>query len=331
MGRQLYQYHPVVGYHFIPGLKTRIEHESGGYLVRVNGAGFRCRHEFSPERTPGKKRILIFGDSYTAGDGVSNKKRYTDLLEELMPGLEVYNFGLSGSGTDQHYLAFRELAAGIEYDALVIAVQLENIRRVAARYRYYITPDGVRKVIGKPFFTLEGGALKLNNIPAPKDELDPDDLPKDELEHVYSGGNFALLRALANKMPRAVKDAALKFSKYQPVPAYDDPNNTDWLVMRAILAQWVNEAAAPVVIFLVPMYHFVEEKASPAGYQARFAELHDPPRVTVHDALPDFHAVPLQQRSTFRFAKDIHPTPEAHRVLAGSLKKAVAPLLGEDA
>ncbi len=44
MNRQLYQYHPSWGYTFIPRLRTRIVHESGGYLLSVNLAGFRSAH-----------------------------------------------------------------------------------------------------------------------------------------------------------------------------------------------------------------------------------------------------------------------------------------------
>ena len=41
MSRQLFQYHPTIGHLFVPGLKTRFEHEAGGYLVRTNQAGFQ--------------------------------------------------------------------------------------------------------------------------------------------------------------------------------------------------------------------------------------------------------------------------------------------------
>ena len=45
MARNLFEYHPVLGYRFIPGLIARVSHEAGGYLVRCNQAGFRCDHE----------------------------------------------------------------------------------------------------------------------------------------------------------------------------------------------------------------------------------------------------------------------------------------------
>jgi hypothetical protein len=106
VNRQLFEYHPTFAYRFIPGLKARVDHEGGGYLLRTNAQGFRCSHDFDAARSPGMKRVLLFGDSYTAGGGVSNKRRYGDVLEQLVDDLQVYNFGLSGSGTDQQYLIY---------------------------------------------------------------------------------------------------------------------------------------------------------------------------------------------------------------------------------
>ena len=108
--RQLFQHHPVTGYYFVPGLRARIIHEAGGYIVQTNSAGFRSKHEFRTAKDRGTKRILLFGDSFTAGDGVSNADRYSDLLETLAPGLEVFNYAIPGTGTDQQYLAYREFA-----------------------------------------------------------------------------------------------------------------------------------------------------------------------------------------------------------------------------
>ena len=59
MQRQLMAYHPRIGYRFIPGLQTRELHEGGGFLLRTNGAGYRCRHEFEKQKKPGTFRILV--------------------------------------------------------------------------------------------------------------------------------------------------------------------------------------------------------------------------------------------------------------------------------
>src|SRR2546426_12153001 len=103
MLRQVFEYHPVIAYRFIPGLRARVPHEGGGYLVRVNDSGFRCNHSFVADKEPKVRRILLFGDSFTAGDGVSNEKRYGVLVEKKFANLEIYNFAMTGTGTDQHY------------------------------------------------------------------------------------------------------------------------------------------------------------------------------------------------------------------------------------
>jgi hypothetical protein len=145
MNRQLLEYHPTIGYRFIPSLKTREEHEGGGFLLQSNRAGYRCRHEFEAKKDPGRFRVLLFGDSYTAGMGVSDRYRYGDVLEELVPGLEVYNFGLPGSGTDQQYLSYREDGTAYECDLVVISVMVENILRTAQRFRPFDTLHAERE------------------------------------------------------------------------------------------------------------------------------------------------------------------------------------------
>lgn len=324
MNRQIFQYHPTIGYKFVPGLKARVEHEAGGYLLRTNQAGFRCRHEFVKERRTGTFRVLLFGDSYTAGDGVSDKYRYAELLERHIPGLEVYNFGLPGSGTDQQYLIWRESARSIEHDLVVITVLVENIRRVAAPYRLFLTPDGEQQLLAKPYFTLErDGTLALHNVPVPRERITAEDAG----DVVDRGGRFMWLRLTANRLGPGVKDRLQRWSGYQPVSGYDSASHPDWKLLEAILRRWVGEIASPVVICPLPLYQHVEETATSKPYRARFASLANPPGVIVHDPLPDFQRVPKADRRSYRFPVDCHPTPIAHEVLAASLSGCIGPIL----
>jgi len=331
MDIQLFEHHPIIGYRFIPGLKARLEHEGGGYLVRVNDAGFRSEREFVKEKGD-KFRILLFGDSFTAGDGVSNKFRYSDLLESLIPGIEIYNFALPGSGTDQHYLTWREIAKEYEHDLVVIAAQVENIRRVAARHRMSITASGEHVLLAKPYFDLgPDGSLTLKNVPVRKEPLKEEDLPEEDREFVDQGGRMLWLRQLVNKMGGPVKEMAQKLSNYQPLPEYDNAEGREWQLMKAILKHWTAEIEKPVVIMPVPLYHYVEETASADGYRARFAELEDWKGATLFDPLPGYYAVPKQERRGFRFEKDLHPTPAHHRFLAESLAKVLQNFTGTSA
>lgn len=318
---QLFQHHPIIGYTFIPNLKTRIEHEGGGYLLRTNGAGFRSEHEFVKEKTTGKFRILLFGDSFTAGDAVSNKNRFGDVLEMLVPGAEVYNFGLPGTGTDQHYLVWREIASKYEHDMVVIAAQVENIRRIAARHRLSVTAAGDTVLFSKPYFELCDGDLQLKGVPVPKEAIPLDDLPESEREFVDEGGRLPWLRAAVNKLGGPAKDLAQRISGYQPLPEYDDANGDEWKLMKAILKKWTGEIERPVIVMPIPLYQYVEETASPDNYRARFREVADFENVILHDPLADYYAVPRSERRAFRFEADIHPTPAHHKLLAESLAK----------
>lgn len=328
MSRQLFQYHPTLAYQYVPGLKARVPGDGGPYLVRVNQAGFRCNHEFTAAKTPGRFRVLLFGDSYTAGDGVSNRDRYGDLLETLLPGVEVFNFALSGTGTDQQYLIFRELARTIDHDLLVVGVLVENIRRIVAHYREYVSSTtGERLLHAKPYFTLEDGELRLHNVPVPPDPVRPDALPEEERRFVDMGGRFRRVRDWIRRM--GLTDRVQAITRYQALPAYSRATHPHWLLMKAILTRWASEATAPMIIMPIPLPAYVEGTSSPRHYRRRFRELAQLPGVTVHDPLPHLQRVPRAERRALRFPNDVHPTAAAHRVMAESLAEAVRPFVAE--
>lgn len=326
--RQLFQYHSIIGWNFIPGLKARVNHESGGYLVRVNKTGFRSEYEYEMKKSTNKFRIMVFGDSFTAADGISNKFRYSDILEKLLPNVEVYNFGLPGSGTDQHYLIFREIASKFDYDLIIIGAQVENIRRVASRYRPYVNKTGQNLIMAKPYFSLDAnGSLELSNCPVPKGPIHPDQLPKDQQKYVDRGGNLYSIRKTINKLGRPTKDLIQKITKYQPLPDYDDSNNPNWLLMQAIFKKWTAESKTKIVIFPIPVYHYIEKTSSSEACRERFKELNFLPNIHVHDPLSDLLKYTEDDRRGFRFNKDIHPTPALHKALAISLESAIKPII----
>ena len=325
MTRQLFEYHPLLAYRFIPGLKTRVPHESGGYLVRVNSAGFRCNHEFVKEKAPGSQRILLFGDSFTAGDGVSNGDRYGDRLEKLAPNVQVYNFGLPSAGPDQHYLAYQEFAGGIEHDLMVVAVFVENVRRVVAAYRSYVDEAGQLKLYAKPYYEIVNGELALRNVPPQRRPLTEEELPEQERERIDRGGRLQVVRELVGKL--GLRELAQKVTRYQPVPEYDSPSNPQWLLLKRILLEWIRGHKQPVLLMPLPLSQHIEETSDAGPYQERFRELAGEAGCHYHDPLPDLLTYPAQERREFRFPKDIHPTPSGHAALAKSLQPVIERIL----
>lgn len=328
MSRQFFEYHPIYAYRFIPEQKVRVPHEAGGYLLRTNAQGFRCNHDFTPQRNGEKRRILLFGDSFTAGDGVSNGKRYGDLLEELVPNCEVYNFGLSGSGTDQQYLIYQHDARerAIEHDLMVIGVLVENIRRVAAKYRTFTDEKGVEKVYAKPYFELEvqDGCEHpvLHGVPVPKEPLSSDAVDAGAIDR---GGRFHQIRGMINRL--GLKEAAQRLTSYQPLPHYNDPNKHEWRLMRAILFEWITQHDKPVLLFPIPLYQYVEKTSDPDHYVARFQELARDASCALCDPLPTLWEYDKATRRRFRFEKDVHPTEQGHQALARALVPDIERLL----
>lgn len=75
---------------------------------RLNRAGFRNRG-FSPQPEPGVVRIAVVGDSFTWGQGIAERDRFTDLLQlEIGPNFEILNFGRPGAETVDELQILRE-------------------------------------------------------------------------------------------------------------------------------------------------------------------------------------------------------------------------------
>lgn len=334
MNRQLFEYHPTIGYRFVPDLKARIRHENGGYLVKTNKLGFRSDVEFVSERSQGNKKILLYGDSFTAGDGVSNGQRFSDILDRAMPNVDIYNFGLPGIGPDQKYLIHKEYASGMQYDMVVIVILVENIRRINKQYRvyreqhldYFKEETGGEVIYEKPLFQIdELGSLNLTNTPLNRFPIDLSDTSLKDKSNVDSGGRFQAVRKLLRQT--GLKNLVKKYVKYQPVPEYNSANTPEWMLMSALLKEWVGHINAPVLLVPLPMHQFTEEVSDPSPYQQRFQGLCSDLNIEMHDPLPDFLKYSQDDRRQFRFPNDVHPTSFGHQAIAESLLDPIKKML----
>ena len=87
-------YDSRIGWLYVPNTKFRIlsdEATQGSYFIRTNKSKFRSNFEFRKDKE--KQRIVFLGDSYTAGTGVNNEDRFTDLIDSRFEDIECYNFG----------------------------------------------------------------------------------------------------------------------------------------------------------------------------------------------------------------------------------------------
>ncbi len=346
ISKSLMRYHPRIGYTYMPSAKLRVQGMNGGYLVRTNAAGFRSEREFVRERSPGLFRALLFGDSQTAGDGAGNALRFGDLLEKSVVGLEVYNYGLSGTGTDQQYLTYGDVGP-VEHDLVVIGLFVENIRRLTPRVLRTrdITGDDVYRA--KPYYELAGGGLALRNVPVPKQPWTEETLPAELLPYVYSYGNeysffrdpsgkhASLWRRLAPAGVRSiVRSLIQRLRRFEPLPEYNSARTPEWLLLREILATWVRESAVPVLLVALPHDSGLRGESDPRNYQARFRELAKDTGCQVYDPLPELLELSDEERlelwSDAYGHLSVHGhaaiarllTPVMQRIMAGRLDAA---------
>jgi hypothetical protein len=91
----------------------------------VNARGYRgAAHPY--EKTPGKTRIVMLGDSVTFGSWVRDFETFSYLLEHRSDRYEVVNLAVEGYGTDQELLMLEEEGLRYHPDVVVLNVCVAN-------------------------------------------------------------------------------------------------------------------------------------------------------------------------------------------------------------
>lgn len=146
-------YDAHAGWRNAPNIDATPEHHG---RIRTNSHGMRNHEEFPLERTPGKRRLLIVGDSYSFGHGVSNEETYAYRLAELLPDWEVMNLAVSATGTDQNYLMYEHHGRQFKPDVVLLGFYVLDYNRNTYSFRDYAKPMFVPQADGK---------LQLTNVP----------------------------------------------------------------------------------------------------------------------------------------------------------------------
>jgi hypothetical protein len=88
-----------------------------------NSKKFRDK-EYSYEKTPDHTRMVMFGDSFTFGEGVPYGKRFSDIAEENISNSEILNFGDPGISLDD--VVHRILTEGLLFDPDYVVIILNR-------------------------------------------------------------------------------------------------------------------------------------------------------------------------------------------------------------
>ena len=160
---QFWQYDARYGWAHVPGSTGVFESFGIHAPVTINAKGYRGP-DVPYARTPGRPRVVVLGDSYVWGFGVSERDTFTTRLQERIPGLEIVNLGVSGYGTDQELLLYRDEGRRYRADVVMVVVAVNDLASIMERTESVI--------YGKPYFVLDDqGGLTLENYPVAQTPL----------------------------------------------------------------------------------------------------------------------------------------------------------------
>lgn len=151
-----YRYDAKLGWRNIPNWRA----STNGRTLTINSSGLRDR-DYPYEKPAAVTRVLVLGDSYTWGYGVSDDEIFTEVLEarfaQASQPWEIINTGVSGWGTDQQYLFLLDEGFRYSPDIVILSFFLINDPDDCAnspRYR-----------LNKPVFV--DRSLTIANVPVP--------------------------------------------------------------------------------------------------------------------------------------------------------------------
>ena len=152
------QFDPSTGWFSKPNLRDVTLWENK--RLNTNHRGIRGTIDFQYEKPKDKIRILILGDSFTFGEGVSDDENWPYYLQTMLPNTEVINMGIHGFGHDQMLVLLKNEGIKYQPDIVIVGYLYEDMHRNLLSFRGY----------AKPKYKLKNDKLILSNYPVPSPE-----------------------------------------------------------------------------------------------------------------------------------------------------------------
>jgi len=131
-------YDPVLGWKLAPDRALTFRGAHFSVRVAHNAEGLRDRH-YDYTRTPGRRRILVLGDSVVWCWGVEQTDCFTERLERALGDTDVVNAGVPGYSTAQEMLFYEREGRRYRPDVVVLVVSPndadDNLDRRGPRFR----------------------------------------------------------------------------------------------------------------------------------------------------------------------------------------------------
>jgi hypothetical protein len=149
----LHTYSEVYGWELRPGIRLAVP---AGHIT-IDGDGRRITPRAAGAPGSGVPRLVSLGDSVAFGLDVDDQATLAAQLQRLEPGLEVVDLSVPGYGTDQELIKLER--EGLSPAPAVVLLNFCVANDLADDALPAFLYDGVHP---KPYFRLEGGALRLH-------------------------------------------------------------------------------------------------------------------------------------------------------------------------
>ena len=165
--KQIFTYDKKIGYKYVPNLNVTV---TGDYLdqlydFKLKTDKFGFRNSISIANKVLDVDIMFIGCSFTAGDGLENKNRFSELIN-----LDSYNAALSGSDLIQQMLIVNYCKDFINTKKIIYSPYLGCINRMKLKSRSTFLHNS-RHIWFKPYFQISKGKFILKNQPVPKPQI----------------------------------------------------------------------------------------------------------------------------------------------------------------
>ncbi len=117
-GRSPLIHHELDAYRLVPGADY-------GAGLKGNRLGYPG-NDFETAKRPSVFRIAALGDSFAVGPTVPFRENYLSRLEQEIPGVEVYNFGVSGTGPREYEAILRHDVWPFQPDLVLVSIFVGN-------------------------------------------------------------------------------------------------------------------------------------------------------------------------------------------------------------
>ena len=307
----LMEYNSGLGWFHKKDFTTWVELQEYATKIYLNNKGLRGK-EYDYAKPEGVRRIIVLGDSFAFGLGVGDQETFSVALERLFQDagkkVEVINMGVNGYGTAQEYLLLEEEGMRYSPDIVICLFFAGNdIQNNISGFEYGKY---------KPYFSIDGMGLKLNNHPVPittredkiknRNTVEPKARLKIPFKNLLQNHSYAyiFLRLRYNYLLHK-----LGVRTNMTVDMLDD----GWDITSALfirMKESCDAIGAKFLLVIVPTKEQMHAMESDA-IQKRFSQLSRDHNIECLDLLPY-----LKGRHDLNFVIDSHWNRKGHKAIA---------------